>query len=177
MEGEQAKNLLSLRGSVRYSAAVAITVAVTLMFALCVNGTVNQGSSLEEMLVAVLGFGTVLDEVYMFSFPYIDGGAGLSTEFVVVSVGGISTEGYLVYMGFPLLHSLVGDSGKSVIVAFVAAAGDNSAADELVYVFLVVILGREGDICVFHINAPIVFVDTIEYADRSNLLHCVEMVL
>ena len=82
------------------------------MLALCVNGTVNQCSSLEKMLVTVLGFGTVLDEVYMLSLTYIDGGAGLSTEFVVVSVGEIGTEGYLVYMGFPFLHCLVGDSGK-----------------------------------------------------------------
>lgn len=103
----------------------------------------------------------------MFAFAYINGGRGVSTKLMVMSICKICAKFYLVYMAVSHFNGFAGDSAESMIVAFVAVIGIGSAADDFMHMLLAagaigLILSVIGAVCrIFSVAGAIGLVPSV----------------
>lgn len=117
-----------------------------MLFTLKVDGTVNQGRSLEFMLVAVFFFREILDEMNMLAVSDFDGAACLSTEFVKVFIRKVGAEFDLMIMVvfvFPV-DCFVRYGAESVVMTIITSlvkySGTAGYFVDMLLLFLFIIL-------------------------------------
>lgn len=130
------------------SAGAAIAVAVSV--ASDVRGCVDERGYLELVPVPIRNICEGLGKVDVFAAADIDSRGGLSTEFVRVSVGIIGGKFDLMDMRFAFPDCLAGNRGKSVVMTFVAAAGNKRAPDYLMHMLRVEAFGGKIVVQFFH---------------------------
>ena len=128
------------------SAAIAAAVSV----APDVRGRVDERGCLELVPVPIRDIREGLGEVDMLAAADIDSGGGLSAEFMCVSVCIIGGKLDLMDMRFAFPDCLTGNRGKSVVVTFVAAAGNKRASDYLMHMLRVEAFGDKAVVHFFH---------------------------
>ena len=108
------------------------------LFTFEVNGTVDQGCSLEFVFVIIFFFGEILNEMHMLSTADVNGTGGFSVEFMIMAIGKISMEFHFVevILFARYFHGFAGYRTKSVIMAFVTFPEDSGTAGKFVNVFL-----------------------------------------
>ena len=130
------------------STGAAIAVAVSVASDVC--GRVDGRGYLKLVPVPIRNIREGLGKVDVFATADIDSGRGLSAEFVRVSVGIIGGKFDLMDMRFAFPDCLAGNCGKSVVMTFVAAAGNKRAPDYLMHMLRVEAFGGKVVVQFFH---------------------------
>ena len=130
------------------SAGAAIAVAVSV--APDVRGRVNERGDLELVPVSIRDIREGLGKVDVLAATDIDSRGGLAAEFMRVSVGIIGGKFDLMDMRFAFPDCLAGNRGKSVVMTFVAAAGNKRAPDYLMHMLRVEAFGDKAVVEFFH---------------------------
>ena len=132
------------------SAAAAITVTVAVFLTSGIRRCVDEGGYLELVSVSVCDIGEGFGEVDVLAAADIDGGGGLSAEFMRMPIRIIGGKLYFMDMRSALPDCLAGNRGKSVIMTFVAAPGNECASDYLVHMLRVEAFRGKAVVHFFH---------------------------
>jgi len=130
------------------STGAAIAVAVSV--ASDVRGRVDERGYLELVPVPIRNIREGLGKVDVLAATDIDSRGGLAAEFMRVSVGIIGGKFDLMDMRFAFPDCLAGNRGKSVVMTFVAAAGNKRAPDYLMHMLRVEAFGGKIVVQFFH---------------------------